>query len=403
MKKTIFSRGFQVPGFATAGISCGIKTNKKKDLALIVSQEPSIAAGVFTSNKVVSPTVIWCRKILKSSKAFRAILVNSGNANACTGPRGMSDCESLASELSHELSISSKEVFIASTGIIGVPLPKEKIIKALPNIVSKLSSTGWGNSAKAIMTTDLSTKLTSSSFYIGKDKVTLGGIAKGSGMIHPNMATMLAFIATDANIDKKTLNYALKEANNQTFNRITVDGDTSTNDMAIILANGQAKNKKIKIGSSAYQKFTGKLTELCLYLAKKIVMDGEGATKFVTIQVQGAKTKNNAHQIAQTVATSSLVKTALFGEDPNWGRIIAAVGNAGVSIHPETIQILLNGSVLFKNGIPTNAASQSTLRKKMKNKNISICIKLNRGIFSDQVYTCDLSYDYVRINAEYTT
>ena len=403
MKKTIFSRGFQVPGFATAGISCGIKTNKEKDLALIISQEPSIAAGVFTSNKVVSPTVIWCRKILKSSKAFRAILVNSGNANACTGPRGMSDCESLASELSHELSISSKEVFIASTGIIGVPLPKEKIIKALPNIVSKLSPTGWGNSAKAIMTTDLSTKLTSSSFYIGKDKVTLGGIAKGSGMIHPNMATMLAFIATDANIDKKTLNYALKEANNQTFNRITVDGDTSTNDMAIILANGQAKNKKIKTGSLAYQKFTEKLTELCLYLAKKIVMDGEGATKFVTIQVQGAKTKNNAHQIAQTVATSSLVKTALFGEDPNWGRIIAAVGNAGVSIHLETIQILLNGSVLFKNGIPTNAASQSTLRKKMKNKNISICIKLNRGIFSDQVYTCDLSYDYVRINAEYTT
>jgi glutamate N-acetyltransferase/amino-acid N-acetyltransferase len=315
----------------------------------------------------------------------------------------MRDCESLASELSHELSISSKEVFIASTGIIGVPLPKEKIIKALPNIVSKLSSTGWGNSAKAIMTTDLSTKLTSSSFYIGKDKVTLGGIAKGSGMIHPNMATMLAFIATDANIDKKTLNYALKEANNQTFNRITVDGDTSTNDMAIILANGQANNKKFKVGSLAYQKFTGKLTELCLYLAKRVVMDGEGATKFVTIQVQGAKTKNNAHQVAQTVATSSLVKTALFGEDPNWGRIIAAVGNAGVSIHPETIQILLNGSVLFKNGIPKNAASQSTLRKKMKNKNISICIKLNSGIFSDQVYTCDLSYDYVRINAEYTT
>ena len=403
MKKTIFSRSFQVPGFATAGICCGIKTNKKKDLALIVSQKPSIAAGVFTSNRVVSPTVIWCRKILKNSKTFRAILVNSGNANACTGPSGMSDCESLASELSQELSISSKEVFIASTGIIGVPLPKEKIIKALPNIVCKLSSTGWGNSAKAIMTTDLSTKVTSSSFYIGKDKVTLGGIAKGSGMIHPNMATMLAFIATDANIDKKTLNCALKEANNKTFNRITVDGDTSTNDMAIILANGQAKNSKFKIGSLAYQKFTGKLTELCLYLAKRIVMDGEGATKFVTIQVQGAKTKNNAHQIAQTVATSSLVKTALFGEDPNWGRIIAAVGNAGIFIHPETIQILLNGSVLFKNGLATNAASQSTLRKKMKNKNISICIKLNRGIFSDQVYTCDLSYNYVRINAEYTT
>ena len=403
MKKVAVSRSFRVPGFTTAGIFCGIKTNKQKDLALIFSEEPSTAAGVFTSNKVVSPTVTWCRKILGSSKIFRAVVVNSGNANACTGPRGMKDCKSLASKLSQELAIDPGEILIASTGIIGVPLPRKKIIKALPTLSSKLSPAGWVHSAEAIMTTDLTPKFKSFSFHMGKHKITLGGIAKGSGMIHPNMATMLAFIATDAAIDKKTLNSALKEANSQTFNRITVDGDTSTNDMALIFANGKAGNRKIQLGSSAYRQFVRKLTELCLCLAHKIVLDGEGATKFVTIRVRGAKAKTHAHRIAQSVATSSLVKTALFGQDPNWGRIIAAVGYAGVPFNPDKIQILLNGSLLFKNGVPTRGTLQSTLHKKMKNKNIFITIELNSGIHSDEVYTCDLSYDYVRINAEYTT
>jgi glutamate N-acetyltransferase/amino-acid N-acetyltransferase len=222
-------------------------------------------------------------------------------------------------------------------------------------------------------------------------------------MIHPNMATMLAFIATDAAIDQKTLSRALKETNNRTFNRITVDGDTSTNDMALILANGKAGNKSIRAGSSTYNKFVEKLTELCLYLAHKIVLDGEGATKFVTIQVQGTKEKTHANKVAQSVATSSLVKTALFGQDPNWGRIIAAVGYAGVPFNPDRVKISLNGSVLFNNGVPAKGALQSTLRKKMKSKNISIIIDLKSGIHSDEVYTCDLSYDYIRINAEYTT
>jgi glutamate N-acetyltransferase/amino-acid N-acetyltransferase len=253
------------------------------------------------------------------------------------------------------------------------------------------------------MTTDLTPKFKSLSFYIGKHKITMGGIAKGSGMIHPNMATMLAFIATDAAIDKKTLGRALREANNKTFNRITVDGETSTNDMAILLANGKAENKSIRAGSSAYDKFVKKLTEICLYLAHQIVLDGEGATKFVTICVQGAKAKTYAHRVAKSVATSSLVKTALFGQDPNWGRIIAAVGYAGVPFNPDKVQISLNGSVLFNNGVPAKGALQSTLRKKMKSKNISIIIDLKSGIHSGEVYTCDLSYDYVRINAEYTT
>ena len=403
MKKETVGQGFRVPGFTTAGIFCGIKNNKQKDLALIFSEEPSVAAGLFTSNQVVSPTITWCQEILKSSTRFRAIVVNSGNANACTGPKGMEDCKSLASKLSQKLSVEPKEILIASTGIIGVPLPINKIIKALPVLSSKLSPIGWVSSAEAIMTTDLTPKFKSLSFYIGKDKITMGGIAKGSGMIHPNMATMLAFIATDAAIDKKTLSRALREANNKTFNRITVDGDTSTNDMVILLANGKAKNKSIRAGSSAYDKFVGRLTEICLYLAHQIVLDGEGATKFVTIRIQGAKAKTHVHQVAKSVATSSLVKTALFGQDPNWGRIIAAVGYAGVPFNPDKVQVSLNGSILFNNGLPSNGALQSTLRKKMKSKNISIVIDLKSGIHSGEVYTCDLSYDYVRINAEYTT
>ena len=403
MKKETVGQGFRVPGFTTAGIFCGIKTNKQKDLALIFSEEPSVAAGLFTSNQVVSPTITWCQEILKSSTRFRAIVVNSGNANSCTGPKGMEDCKSLASKLSQKLAVEPKEILIASTGIIGVPLPINKIVKALPALSSKLSPVGWVSSAEAIMTTDLTPKFKSLSFYIGKHKITMGGIAKGSGMIHPNMATMLAFIATDASIDKKTLGRALREANNKTFNRITVDGDTSTNDMAILLANGKAENKSIRGGSSAYDKFVEKLTEICLYLAHKIVLDGEGATKFITIRIQGAKAKTHAHRVAKSVATSSLVKTALFGQDPNWGRIIAAVGYAGVPFNPDKVQISLNGSVLFNNGVPAYGALQSTLRKKMKSKNISIVIDLKSGIHSGEVYTCDLSYDYVRINAEYTT
>jgi glutamate N-acetyltransferase / amino-acid N-acetyltransferase len=403
MKKETLEGGFQIPGFTTAGIFCGIKPNKKKDLALIYSEEPSIAAGVFTSNKVVSPTITWCQKILKNSKKFRAILVNSGNANACTGAKGMEDCKYLSSTLSKKLLINPNEILIASTGIIGVPLPRDKIIKAIPALSKKLSPTGWASSAKAIMTTDSTPKFKSFSFRIGKHKINMGGIAKGSGMIHPNMATMLAFIATDATIDKNTLNRALKETNNKTFNRITVDGDTSTNDMVLVLANAKAGNKSIRAGSSAYKKFVEKLTELCLYLAHKIVLDGEGATKFITIRVQGAKSKANAHKVAQSVATSTLVKTALFGQDPNWGRIIAAVGYAGVLINSDRIKISLNGSILFNNGVPTKGALQSKLRKKMKSKNISIIIDLKSGTYSDEVYTCDLSYDYVRINAEYTT
>jgi glutamate N-acetyltransferase/amino-acid N-acetyltransferase len=259
------------------------------------------------------------------------------------------------------------------------------------------------DAAEAIMTTDLTRKTAVARFSIGKNKIVIGGIAKGSGMIHPNMATMLAFVQTNARIDQPTLQKALKEANSASFNSITIDGDTSTNDTFIVMANGQAGNKPIKYGSKEYAQFTAQLTEVSKNLAFQIVKDGEGATKFVTVRVTGAKTKNHAKKVAESVATSSLVKTAIFGEDPNWGRIICAIGYAGVPIQPAKIVIRLNGATLYENDNPTKHASMDSLRRKMQKPTILIAIDLNLGNQTAEMYTCDFSYDYVRINAEYTT
>ena len=392
-----------IPGFQCAGISCGIKAGKTKDLALIVSDRPAVAAGVFTTNQVQSPTVAWDKKALQTSATLRAILVNSGNANACTGKRGMKDCETLTGELAKSLSISSREILIASTGIIGVPLPAKKIVASLDRLTGQLSKGNWKETAQAIMTTDLVPKTDAVSYTRAGKKIIIGGIAKGSGMIHPNMATMLAFITTNAALPSTTLQRALKEAVDPTFNSITVDGDTSTNDMVLAMASGLAGNPSIWLGSADYKSFVKGLKEVCKNLAFQIVQDGEGATKFVTIKVQGAKTKKGAQTIAKSVATSSLVKTALFGEDPNWGRILSAVGYAGVSVNQDRIRITLNGALLFKNGAPARGASPAMLRKKMRQNFILVTIGLFQGRHEAEVYTCDLSYNYVRINAKYTT
>ena len=253
------------------------------------------------------------------------------------------------------------------------------------------------------MTTDLVSKTAALNFNLGKHKIVIGGITKGSGMIHPNMGTMLAFVQTNAAIDCATLDFALREANAASFNSITVDGDTSTNDMFIVMANGQAGNPPIKKGSKEYAQFVETLTQVSKSLAIQIVKDGEGATKFVTVSVTGAKSRKDAHQVATTVAKSALVKTALFGEDPNWGRILCAVGYAGVPLNSDHITIRLNQSTLYKNGSPAKGASMESLRKKMQKKSILISIDLDSGKESAEVYTCDLSYDYIRINAEYTT
>ena len=398
------NRNPAVPGFKASGLSCGIKAKKIKDLALIVSDVPATVAGVFTKNRVVSPAVTWSRRTLEKSDRCRAIIVNSGNANAVVGPKGMKDCDAITKKISEELSIPQKEVLIASTGVIGVPLPSDKILKAAPELVKKLRRTAknWVDAAEAIMTTDLVLKSDRIKYTFQGKRISLGGITKGSGMIHPNMATMLGFLYTDAVIDSKTLKKALREAADRSFNRITVDGDNSTNDCIIILANGEAKNSTIKPNTLGYREFLKALTKICINLASKIVLDGEGATKFVTVRVQGGKTRKQAYLIANSVATSSLVKTALFGEDPNWGRIFCAVGNAGAPFYPNKVDISLNKNLLLKNGNPTNLSSQK-LVKAMQQHAINIIIDLHDGKEWEEVMTCDFSYDYVKINAEYTT
>ncbi|MEO2044647.1 MAG: bifunctional glutamate N-acetyltransferase/amino-acid acetyltransferase ArgJ [Nitrospinaceae bacterium] len=393
-----------VPGFKAVGLSCGIKDKNTKDLALIVSNVPATAAGVFTKNRIVSPGVTWSRNALSKSKFCRAIIVNSGNANTVVGPKGFEDCDAITKLVAEELSIPQKEVLIASTGVIGVPLPSHKILQATPKLIQSLgrSQKHWTDASEAIMTTDLVSKSDKVSFNLKGHRIVIGGMSKGSGMIHPNMATMLGFLWTNAVIDSKTLKLALIEATDRSFNRITVDGDSSTNDCVIVLANGEAKNPTIKPNTSGYGEFLKALTKICKNLASKIILDGEGATKFVTVCVQGGKTRKQAYLIANSVATSSLVKTALFGEDPNWGRIYCAVGNAGAPFNPEKVDILLNKNLLLKNGCPTNL-SPKKLEKAMRQHEINITIDLHCGKEWEEVLTCDFSYDYVKINAEYTT
>jgi glutamate N-acetyltransferase/amino-acid N-acetyltransferase len=397
------NRNPAVPGFKAVGLSCGIKAKKIKDLALFISDGPATAAGVFTKNRIVSPGVTWSRRALKSGSC-RAIVVNSGNANTVVGPKGMKDCDEITKKIAEELSIPQKEVLIASTGVIGVPLPSEKIIKAAPQLVNKLGRTAkhWTDAAEAIMTTDLVSKSDRIQYTFQGKRISIGGVTKGSGMIHPDMATMLGFLYTDATIDSKTLKMALIEAADRSFNRITVDGDNSTNDCVIVLANGEAKNSTIKPNTPGYREFVKALTTISKNLASKIILDGEGATKFVTVRVQGGKSRKQAYLIANSVATSSLVKTALFGEDPNWGRIFCAVGNAGAPFDPDKVDILLNKNLLVKNGNPTNLSPQK-LVKAMRQHEINITIDLHGGKEWEEVLTCDFSYDYVKINAEYTT
>jgi glutamate N-acetyltransferase / amino-acid N-acetyltransferase len=397
------NRNPAVPGFKAVGLSCGIKAKNIKDLALFISDVPATAAGIFTKNRIVSPGVTWSRRALKSGSC-RAIVVNSGNANTVVGPKGMTDCDEITKIIADELSIPQNEVLIASTGVIGVPLPSEKIIKAAPLLVKKLGRTAknWTDAAEAIMTTDLVSKSDRIQYIFKGKRITIGGITKGSGMIHPDMATMLGFLYTDAVIDSKTLKMALIEVADRSFNRITVDGDNSTNDCVIVLANGEAKNSTIKPNTPSYREFVKALTTISKNLASKIILDGEGATKFVTVRVQGGETRNHAYLIANSVATSSLVKTALFGEDPNWGRIFCAVGNAGAPFDPDKVDIFLNKNMLVKNGNPANLSPQK-LVKAMQQHEINITIDLHGGKEWEEVLTCDLSYDYVKINAEYTT
>ncbi len=390
-----------VRGIRASGISCGIKKTGKKDLALIVSEVEASAAGVFTENRVKAAPVILSRKNIKKGRA-RGVIVNSGNANACTGNTGYRHAGEMVNLTAKSLGVSPEKVLVASTGVIGDPLPIEKIKKGIPALVKKLSIAGGMDAAEAIMTTDIVSKTAAVEYKYGKESIRIGGIAKGSGMIYPRLATMLSFITTDIAISPKLLNIALKESVDKSFNMITVDGDTSTNDTVLILANGLAGNKKVEDKrSKGFAMFVEALNHVTTTLSKMIVKDGEGATKFVEINVKKAKNFDDAKKIALSIANSNLVKTALFGEDPNWGRIVSAAGNSGVKFDPDKIRVSIGEVVVFKNGSGVKGDWERKVRGVMKERDITITLDLGIGHEEAKVWTTDLSYDYVKINGSY--
>jgi len=377
----IISGGVTAPlGFEANGLSCGIKRSGKFDLSLIASESPAVAAGVFTKNSIKAAPLLVSMKHLRNLKA-RAIVANSGNANCFTGAFGLHYARQTAKLIAGKLGIQAQDVVVASTGIIGKPLPFKKISNSVGTLVKGLSRTGGKRAARGILTTDTRIKEVAVRFKLGGKTVTIGGCAKGSGMIDPSMATMLAFITTDAVIDPKLLKKALQTATENSFNLITVDGCMSTNDMVTVLANGRAGNKSIKRTGADYEKFCSALEFVCIDLAKKIVQDGEGATKFLEIQVVGAKTAIQAKRAAKAIANSNLVKTAVYGSNPNWGRVAAAVGSLAIpGVTPEGLKVKF-----------------SPFHK----KEVWVHVDLNIGSQKATVYTCDLSHKYLEINTKY--
>jgi glutamate N-acetyltransferase/amino-acid N-acetyltransferase len=394
------TKSFSVPGFKAWGIHSGIKKNEKKDLAIIYSDREAAVAGVFTKNRVKAACVLLNTAKVKSGKG-RAIIANSGCANACTGKRGFADARATAEIAAGELGVRPDAVYVASTGVIGEFLPMPKIATGIATAVGLLSTSGWEQTAEAIMTTDIYPKRSIVQEEIGGKTVTVAGIAKGSGMIHPNLATMLCFIMTDAVVSAPMLKKALLASTERSFNNITVDGDTSTNDMILCMANGAAGNKRPAAGSKDLKKFQACLDAVALSLAKQVVRDGEGATKFVEFEVRGAKNPVEAKRAAMTVAKSSLVKTALFGEDANWGRIMAVLGNAGVEMDETRTDIYIGKAKLVEKGLGQGKAADREAALALKQREIQIIIDLHKGKASATVWTCDMSYEYVKINAAY--
>ncbi|MFP4522652.1 MAG: bifunctional glutamate N-acetyltransferase/amino-acid acetyltransferase ArgJ [Fibrobacterota bacterium] len=388
-------------GFKASGISVGLKKSGKPDMALLCPDSPCTAAGAFTRNKIKAAPVYQAMACLSDNECG-AVIVNSGNANACTGSDGMRDAETMAAVTAGAMGLSSEDVAVCSTGIIGKRLDMNKICPGIEKCVSSLSPSGGSDFAKAICTTDTITKEVKAEFMIGDKKVCIGGCAKGSGMIHPNMATMLAFITTDAVIEKETLNKIFFASLRESFNSITVDGDTSTNDTAIIMASGKAGNRAIDSHGPGYNNFVRGLNAVMINLARMIVRDGEGATKIVTIRVESAPSEEEARRAAMAVARSNLVKTALFGNDPNWGRILCALGYSGSSFDSSAVSLTICGIPVVSGSEPLDFDAEK-ISSLMKKKEMEIFINLNSGSHKAVVHTCDLSYDYVKINAEYHT
>jgi glutamate N-acetyltransferase / amino-acid N-acetyltransferase len=395
----IVKGGITAPqGYLAAGVSAGIK-KKGLDLAVIFSARPASAAGVFTLNQVQAAPVLLSKENLKLSRGrVRAILINSGCANACTGEQGMKDSVLSTRCLASHLEVDPAQILVASTGVIGSFLPVPKVMKGIASAVSALNSLGGSAAVRAIMTTDTFEKTIAIEGRIGGKTVRIGGMAKGAGMIHPNMATMLAFITTDAQISSKELGKLLRRASDRTFNCLTVDGDTSTNDTVLAVANGAANAAVLDAPSSSF--FEKGLTMVCEELAKSIARDGEGATKFVEILVRGAADFNAARKIAKTIANSPLVKTALYGEELNWGRILCAVGYSGVPFDQDQIVLSLNGIPIFRSGSPVGS-TRARAEKAIKSHDLVIEVELGGRKGFAKVWTCDFSHKYVDINASY--
>lgn len=392
------------PGFAVGVAQSGIKKQGRYDLALILSQGVTAAAGVFTKNKVkAAPVKLSVEHLAETQGNIRGIVVNSGCANACTGKIGYNHAYKMTEFTAQKVGCAAKEILVASTGVIGELLPMEKILKGIAGASQGMSSQKGSLAAQAIMTTDTYAKEMALTVEIAGQKVTLGAMAKGSGMIHPNMATMLGFITTDANVTPACLQQALKEATNESFNMISVDGDTSTNDSVFILANGLAENKLIQdCTSEEYQSFKGALTTLCIELAKAIARDGEGATKLIEVKVINAQDLNCARIGAKSVVSSNLVKAAVFGNDANWGRIICALGYSGIDFDPAITDLYLGDIKVFKDGTGLDF-DETKAEQVFQQETVKIKVDLKLGTYQATAWGCDLTYDYVKINGSYRT
>jgi len=392
----------EIQGIKLGAACAGIKQTLKDDLLVIALDEGSSCAGVFTRNAFCAAPVQVAKTHL--GQAPRWLLVNSGNANAGTGRQGMQDALETCAQLAPLVGGKPEQVLPFSTGVIGQALPVDKVVSALPAAVSGLSGGHWDKAAHAIMTTDTFAKGVAHSIHIDGHTIRFNGIAKWAGMIQPDMATMLAFIGTDAKIDQNLLQACLAAAAEQSFNRITVDGDTSTNDALIVMATGQSSAPEIIAGSKAFELFSGALLSVCKQLAELIVRDGEGATKLIRIVVSEASTNEEAVRVGKTIAHSPLVKTAFFASDPNWGRILAAVGRAGVNgLVLDAVHIFLDDVCIVSNGGRAETYTEEAGQRVMAQPEISVTVKLGRGTACQEVLTCDFSYDYVKINAEYRT
>jgi glutamate N-acetyltransferase/amino-acid N-acetyltransferase len=392
-------------GFRFAATACGLKKTGALDLAILSSEFPASAAAVFTQNLIVAAPVVISRQHLKASKGrMRAVVVNAGNANCATGAAGHAAALRTVGEAAKHLGCRPRELFVCSTGVIGVPLPLEKVLRALPIVArhQRPSARSFAELSLAICTTDTRPKTASASFKMAGKRIHLVGCAKGAGMIHPNMATMLAFVATDAAIAPSVLQKMLHEVTSRTFNAISIDGDTSTNDTLLVLANGAAGAPSIKPNTSAHRAFEGALEDVCRSLALQIVADGEGAQRVIEIEVRGAKSDASAKRIAATIATSPLVKTAFAGADPNWGRIFAAAGRSGEDFAPSKVDIKMAGIPVLRRGQPLNFNERAASNRLLA-KHVLMVLDLHAGSSSARYWTCDFTAEYVRINASYRT